>query len=150
MDRRQFLKSTAALTALTGSAHAQSAQEIGIGAIYPMSGSSAQIGVDARHAFDTAVEIVNGSFDIPLIAAKNPGIASLGHAKIRVIMADHQGDPQMGRSEAERLITQDKVAAIVGAFHSSVSATASVTCERYATPYIAADSSSPSLHRRRP
>jgi branched-chain amino acid transport system substrate-binding protein len=148
MNRRHFLKSTAALTVLSGRAMAQSGSDIAIGALWPMSGPSAQIGVDARHAFDTAVEIVNGSFDMALIAAKNPGIASLGNAKIRVIIADHQGDPQMGRSEAERLITQDKVAAVTGAFHSSVSATASVTCERYSLPYLAADSSSPSLHRR--
>jgi branched-chain amino acid transport system substrate-binding protein len=40
------------------------------------------------------------------------------------------------------------VSAIVGAFHSSVSATVSATTERYGVPYIAADSSSPSLHRR--
>ena len=148
MNRRDFLTSTAALVALSGRASAQSGADIAIGALYPMSGASAQIGVDARHAFDTAVEIVNGSFDLPLITAKNAGIASLGNAKIKVIIADHQGDPQMGRAEAERLITQDKVAAIVGAFHSSVSATASVTCERYGLPYLAADSSSPSLHRR--
>jgi len=40
------------------------------------------------------------------------------------------------------------VVAICGAFHSSVSATVSASCERYGIPYVAADSSSPSLHRR--
>src|SRR5262249_15632964 len=43
---------------------------------------------------------------------------------------------------------QDKVAAVVGAYHSAVSATVSQTCERYGVPFVCADSSSPSLHRR--
>jgi len=151
MNRRQVLMSGAALTALAPlgrMAFAQAGGEVVIGVIYPMSGSNAQIGVDARHAFETALDLINNDYDLPLPGAKGAGLAGLGGAKIRLIFADHQADPQKGRAEAERLITQDKVAAIVGAFHSSVSNTVSVTTERYAIPYMCADSSSPSLHRR--
>jgi branched-chain amino acid transport system substrate-binding protein len=122
--------------------------EVTIGVIYPLSGASAQVGVDAKHAFETALDVINTAKDLDLPAAKAAGLPGLGGAKIRLIFADHQADPQKGRAEAERLITQDKVSAIVGAFHSSVSATVSQTCERYEVPYVAADSSSPSLHRR--
>jgi branched-chain amino acid transport system substrate-binding protein len=150
MNRREFLLQGTALAAAASAAgtSASAAGEVVVGVLYPMSGSSAQIGVDAKHALDTAVEIVNGTFDVDLPTARTAGIKSLGGARIRLVVADHQGDPQKGRAEAERLITQEKVCAIVGAFHSSVSATASVACERYGVPYIAADSSSPSLHRR--
>jgi len=153
MNRREVLLAGAAMSLasspLVGTrAFAQAGGEIAIGVIWPLSGPSAQIGVDAKHALETAAEIVNGSFDIDLPTAKNAGLAGLGNAKIKLIFADHQGDPQKGRAEAERLITQDKVVAIVGAFHSSVSATVSASCERYGIPYLAADSSSPSLHRR--
>ncbi len=149
MNRRQVLLSggAAALALTTRPVFAQSADEVVIGVIYPMSGPSAQIGVDARHALETAVEIVNGEYDLDLPTARSVGLPNLGGAKVRIIVADHQGDPQKGRAEAERLITQDGVSAIVGAYHSSVSATASVTCERYGVPYVCADSSSPSLHR---
>jgi branched-chain amino acid transport system substrate-binding protein len=151
LNRREFMVSgttlAAAAAATTGPSFAQ-AKEVVIGVLYPMSGASAQIGVDARHALETAADIVNGVHDVNLPTARNAGIKSLGGAKIRLVVADHQGDPQKGRSETERLITQDKVSAIIGAFHSSVSATASVACERYGVSYIAADSSSPSLHRR--
>jgi branched-chain amino acid transport system substrate-binding protein len=64
------------------------------------------------------------------------------------VFADHQADPQKGRAEAERLITQEKVAAIIGCYHSAVSATASQTAERYGAPFMCADSSSPNLQRR--
>jgi branched-chain amino acid transport system substrate-binding protein len=148
MNRREVLLSGAALSLLGSRAFAQSGGEVAIGVIFPLSGASAQVGVDARHALETAADIVNNSYDLDLPTAKNAGLAGLGNAKIKLIFADHQGDPQKGRAEAERLITQEKVAAVVGAFHSSVSATASVACERYGVPYVAADSSSPSLHTR--
>lgn len=150
MKRRELLIGTgaAALALSMRPVLAQSPNEIVIGAIFPMSGPSAQIGVDARHALQTAVELINGEFDLDLPGARSAGIESLGGAKVRLVFADHQGDPQKGRAEAERLITQDKVSAVIGAFHSSVSATASSSCERYGVPYIAGDSSSPSLHRQ--
>jgi branched-chain amino acid transport system substrate-binding protein len=148
MNRREMLLSGAALSLVGARALAQSSDEILIGAIWPLTGASAQIGVDCRHALETAADIVNGSYDLDLPTAGNPGLAGLGGKKIKLVFADHQGDPQKGRAEAERLITQDKVVAILGAFHSSVSATVSASCERYGVPYLAADSSSPSLHRR--
>src|SRR5262249_10739205 len=122
--------------------------DVVIGVTYPFSGANAQIGVDSQKAFETAAEVINKSYDFDLPLAKGEGLPGLGGAKIKLIFADHQGDPQKGRAETERLITQEKAVAVVGAFHSSVSATASVACERYGVPYIAADSSSPSLHTR--
>jgi branched-chain amino acid transport system substrate-binding protein len=64
------------------------------------------------------------------------------------VFADHQADPQKGRAEAERLITQEKVCAIIGSYQSSVAVTISQTCERYQIPFMSADNSSPSLHTR--
>lgn len=146
IDRRSLVLGAMALGGLK--AEAQNAPEIRIGVIYPLSGANAQIGVDARHAIEAAAEMINESFDLDLPGARGRGIASLGGARLRLVFADHQGDPQKGRSEAERLIAQEKVCAIVGAFQSSVSATISVTAERYGVPFVIADSSSPSLHKR--
>lgn len=149
LTRRQVLFYGAAAAAFSGRAvMAQTPNEVVIGVTYPLSGASAQVGVDARHAFETAVDIINNPHTLDLPTAKNAGLTGLGGAKVRLIFADHQGDPQKGRAEAERLITSEKACAIVGAYHSSVSSTVSVACERYGTPYLAADSTSPSLHRR--
>jgi branched-chain amino acid transport system substrate-binding protein len=151
INRRQLLMSGAAAAAMAPLgrriASAQ-ASEVTIGFVYPMSGSNAQIGVDARHAFETAADIINADYDLPLPGAKGAGLEGLGGAKVRLVFADHQGDPQKGRSEAERLITQDKVSAIIGSWQSAVAATVSVTTERYGVPYLAADNSSPSLQKR--
>jgi branched-chain amino acid transport system substrate-binding protein len=137
------------LTALAGLAPARAApDEIVIGALYPLSGGSAPVGLDDRHALDTAVEIINGGKDVGLPLGKTSGLPHLGNAKIRVILADHQGDPQKGRAEAERLITQEKVVALIGAYQSAVSATVAQVADRYGIPFLCADSTSPSLTQR--
>ncbi|WP_414642358.1 ABC transporter substrate-binding protein [Bradyrhizobium sp.] len=148
INRREVILSGLAVSVFGSRAFAQGGGDIAIGALWPLTGANAQVGTDARHAIETAVDIVNGAYDLDLPTAKNAGLVGLGKAKIKVVFADHQGDPQKGRAEAERLITQEKVVAIAGAFHSSVSATASVACERYGVPYMCADSSSPSLTTR--
>jgi branched-chain amino acid transport system substrate-binding protein len=154
LNRRQLLKSGAsvlsfaAVQGLAGHAIAQTSEEVVIGVLFPMSGANAQIGVDARHAMETAADIINNSHDLDLPTANNAGLAGLGNAKIKLIFADHQSDPQKGRAEAERLITQDKVCALIGCYLSSVSSTVSAVAERYDLPFLCADSSSPSLARR--
>jgi branched-chain amino acid transport system substrate-binding protein len=147
LSRRAVLIGSTASVFATG-LRAQQPSEVVIGATYPLSGANAQIGVDAQHAFNTAVDIVNNDYDLDLPLAKGTGLPGLGGAKLRVVAADHQGDPQKGRAEAERLITQEKVAAIVGTYQSAVAVTVSETCERYEIPFLSADNSSPSLHRR--
>ena len=54
-----------------------------IGALYPLSGASAQQGVDARHAFETALEVINNNHEFDLPLAKSAGLPGLGGAKIR-------------------------------------------------------------------
>ena len=127
---------------------AAQSREIVIGVLYPLTGPVAQAGVDAKAAAELAVEIVNGRHDLDVPLARTEGLPALGGAKVRLIMVDHQGKPELGQADAERLITQDKVHALYGAYHSSVSATASQVCERYGIPYLSGESSSPSLHRR--
>ncbi len=138
----------AAVAAASTGLRAQPAPDVAIGLLYSLSGANAQIGIDARDAFDTVADIVNNDHDLDLPLARGVGLPGLGGAKVRIVVADHQGDPQKGRAEAERLITQEKVCGIVGTYQSAVAVTVSQTAERYEIPFVNADSSSPSLHRR--
>src|SRR6478752_270389 len=146
--RRKILLGATAAAALGPIAARAQTSEVVIGVIYPFSGASAQMGVDAQKAFETALDIINKDHDFDLPLAKGEGLPGLGGAKIRLVFADHQADPQKGRAETERLITQDKVCAVIGTYQSSVAVTVSQVCERYQIPFISADNSSPSLHRR--
>src|SRR5258708_1795214 len=118
--RRNVLLGAAATAALLPIAARAQTSEVVIGVIYPLSGASAQIGVDAQKAFETAADLINKSYDFDLPLAKGEGLAGLGGAKVRLVFADHQADPQKGRAEAERLITQEKVCAIIGTYQSAV------------------------------
>jgi branched-chain amino acid transport system substrate-binding protein len=148
ISRRNVLLGATAAAAFAPLASRAQTPEVVIGVIYPMSGASAQIGVDAQKSFETAAEIINRNYDFDLPLAKGEGLPGLGGAKVRLIFADHQADPQKGRAEAERLITQEKVCAIIGTYQSAVAVTVSQICERYQIPFLSADNSSPSLHRR--
>lgn len=136
----------AALLMCSATAHAQ--QEVKIGSLYPLSGPVAQVGVDAVAALKTAVEIVNEGADLPLALAKGKGLSGLGGAKVKLFVSDHQGKPEIGLSETERLITQEKVHALIGAYFSSVTGAASQAAERAGIPFVNAASTSPALTER--
>lgn len=146
MKPRVLVAALAAVLMCTAAAQAQ--QEVKIGVIYPLSGPVAQVGVDGVAAVKTAVEIVNEGADLPLALAKGKGLPGLGGAKVKLFISDHQGKPEIGLGEAERLINQEKVHALFGAYYSSVTGTASQVAERAGIPFVNAESTSPGLTER--
>lgn len=137
--------------ALCISVPAYAQQEIKIGVIYPLSGAAASTGAELKNALELAADIINkGAKDIPnLPFSAGGGLPNLKGAKIKLVFADHQGNPQVGATEAERLITQEKVVALVGAYFSNVTATASLVAERHKVPFLNPESSSASLTQRK-
>lgn len=136
--------------ALSFSASAYAQQEIKIGVIYPLTGAAASSGAEMKNALELAADVINngakGIPDLPFSAGG--GLPNLKGAKIKLVFADHQGNPQVGATEAERLITQEKVVALVGAYFSNVTATASQVAERYKVPFVNPESSSATLTQR--
>jgi branched-chain amino acid transport system substrate-binding protein len=124
-------------------------KELVIGVIYPMSGPSAQAGIDNKPVLEIAADIVNGAVDLPFpFYQRLKGLPGLKGARLRLIFSDHQGKPDVGQAETERLITQQKVHAVVCCWHSNVTATASQAAERHGIPFLNAESSSPPLTSR--
>lgn len=137
------------LVALLAFAPARAAAaEIVIGAVYPLSGNLAKTGLDIKDAIELAAEIVNEDVDLALPLGKGKGLPNLGGATIRVVFADHQSAPEKGLGEAERLITQEKVVALLGSYNSNVTATASQAAERLKIPFLNPESTSPLLTAR--
>jgi branched-chain amino acid transport system substrate-binding protein len=129
----------------TPAALAQGPKVIKIGAVYPLSGNIASTGLDCRRGAELAVDIINGKYDLDLPLARTEGLPRLGGAKIELVFGDTKGEPKNGIAEVERLVSQDKVVAIIGAYQSSVTKTASQATERLKIPYVCSDSSSPTL-----
>lgn len=150
LPRRTLLQTLiGAAVGLGFSIGAQAQQEIKIGAIYPLTGPAASTGAELKNALELAVDVINNGAKVPgLPFAAGGGLPNLKGAKIKLVFADHQGNPQTGATEAERLISQEKVVAIIGSYFSNVTATASQVSERYGVPFLNPESSSASLTGR--
>ena len=125
-------------------------KEVKIGVLYPLSGSLATIGRDLQRAAEfTAESLVNNKNpNVDMLMAKWGGIPGLGGAKIKLIFADHRGEPDRGADLAKQLILDEKVVGLMGAYNSSVTKTVSAVAERYGIPMINDSSTSPDLTRR--
>ncbi len=142
-------------------------KEIKIGVLYPLSGAAATIGRDLQRAAEMTAELVNNKNPgIDMVMTKWGGIPGLSPGlwiekesgkvlgtsgpppKLKLIFADHRGEPDRGADLAKRLILDDKVVGLMGAYHSSVTKTVSATAERYGIPMINDSSTSPDLTRR--
>ncbi len=120
--------------------------EVTIGVIYPLTGGAASAGRELQYGAELAAEIANSTMaELAMEMAKNSGIKSLGGAKIKLIFKDHEGNPTLGADLAKKLILDDKVAGILGCYHSSVTKAVSAVCEQYKVPMINDSSTSPVL-----
>jgi len=135
--------------ALAGNASAQD-KTVKIGAVFPMSGNAASAGIHAKAAIEVAMDIINNAHpefgNFPL--AKNAGLAGLGGAKVDVVFADNQGSPATGQNQTLRLITEEKVVALTGAYQSGVTLTASAIAEKYGIPFVNGESVAANLTER--
>ena len=124
-------------------------EEIRIGAIYPLTGAAASTGLELKNALELAADLINtGTRGLNLPLATTGGLPNLKGAKIKLIFGDHQGNPQIGATEAERLISQEKVVALIGSYFSNVTNTASQVAERNGIPFLNPESSSATLTQR--
>ncbi len=124
-------------------------QVVKIGVVYPLTGPVAPPGLASINALKLAAEIINDRYpDLNMPLAATAGLPNLGGARIELVAADHQMNPELGASETERLVTQQGVVAIIGAYASAITETASAATERLGIPIVNAESTSPRLHRR--
>src|SRR6202047_2260038 len=132
-----------------GNAFAQE-KTVKIGAVFPLSGNAASAGVHAKAAIEVAMDIINNAHpefgNFPL--AKNAGLAGLGGAKVEVVFADNQGSPATGQNQTLRLITEEKVIALTGAYQSGTTLTASAIAEKYGIPFVNGESFAANLTER--
>jgi branched-chain amino acid transport system substrate-binding protein len=147
---RRVLSLAAMLMAFAVLSDALAQQTVKVGAIYPLSGNAASAGNYSKAAIELAVDIVNNDHpelkDLPLAAGS--GLPGLGGAKIEVIFADNQGTPAAGQNQALRLITEEKVIALIGAYQSGITVTTSAMAERHGVPFITPESVAANLTER--
>jgi branched-chain amino acid transport system substrate-binding protein len=92
-----------------------------IGALYPLSGDLALLGEESFRGAELAVEEIN----------KNGGIDG---KKVELVKADAP-DADAGQAEANRLVNQEGIKAVVGSYSSSIAFAASEVTERNGALY---------------
>lgn len=107
-------------------------EPIRIGAIYALSGNNAAIGTNILRGIDFAAEDINVA-------------GGVNGRPIEIVRGDAQGDIDMARAEAERLITRENVHAIVGCHQSTLTEAVAQVCEENKIPMITAISTVDSI-----
>jgi branched-chain amino acid transport system substrate-binding protein len=132
IDRRTFLKvtgaagfSVAATTFGVPKLLRAAPPTIKIGSVQPATGPLAVIGVGQRRGNQLAVDYINSK----------GGIKSMDGAKLELLLGDSESKPEVGRSEADRLINAGAVV-LTGPFQSGVALAISTLCEQRQVPFI--------------
>ncbi len=130
--------SCAAAISFALASQASAEDKVKIGVILPLTGNAASAGLHGKAGLEVAADIINNAHpelgNFPL--AKNAGLAGLGGAKIELVFADNQGSPATGQNQALRLITEEKVVALTGAYQSGITLTTSAIAEKYGIPFV--------------
>jgi branched-chain amino acid transport system substrate-binding protein len=99
---------------------------IRVGALLPLTGDLAKGGAECLAGMRLAVEEVNAG----------GGIHSLGGLELRIAQADTKGDADTAQNEYKRLVSEDRVCAVVGAYQSSAALSVGQVAEAAKVPFI--------------
>lgn len=118
MKKRRMLRTISVCNALAitlaasamVTVQAEEVNTIKVAAAFPMSGSSAELGMMCHDGLEMAINDINES----------GGIQSLGGAKIEVVWADTTSDAAQAKNVVERLLDDDEIICFFGTGASSV------------------------------
>jgi branched-chain amino acid transport system substrate-binding protein len=129
-DRRSFLKTAgvaAGATAFAGFPAVLRAQAptFKVGVIHPVTGPIAEPGQACRLGAQMAAEAINAA----------GGIKSMGGMKLELLVGDTQSKPEVGRTEAERVIGQG-AQLLMGSFDSGSTAAMVPVAQQRRVPFV--------------
>ncbi len=106
--------------------------EIVIGEVGSMTGSEATFGTSTHNGIELAVKQINA-------------VGGVKGKKLRIVSLDDQGKPEEAATAVTKLITQDKVTAILGEVASSRSLAMAPIAQQYKIPMITPSSTNPKV-----
>lgn len=97
--------------------------QVQIGSIHPLTGGLAADGIQMDNAIKMAIEEINADGGV------------LDGQMLEILSADSTGSPEVGQTEAERLINEG-ADALIGTFQSAVTANVAAIAEREGVPLV--------------
>jgi branched-chain amino acid transport system substrate-binding protein len=116
-----------------------SAQEIKIGAVFPVTGKESKIGGAYKQATEFAIKEVNDAGGLDIGGQKR---------KINLVLLDDTSDGAKSAQLVEQLCAQEKVDAVIGGYGSQLVQAQSVVPERYGIPYISGGAGARGIYGR--
>jgi branched-chain amino acid transport system substrate-binding protein len=124
-QRRRFVKSAVAIAGATSLPVIAQTNEVKVGFLLPLTGSFAESGQLIKLAVEMAIEEINAA----------GGIKSMKGAKLVPVYGNSTSVDE-ANTETNRMISRDKVSAIVGAYSSGATISSTVIAERNKIPYL--------------
>ncbi|MGH7117889.1 MAG: amino acid ABC transporter substrate-binding protein, partial [Acetobacteraceae bacterium] len=109
-------------------------KELKVGAVLELSGPDASGGHLARRGYQFWVSTINKEGGVEIAGKKYP---------VRMIVQDARSEPAAGADAASRLINEEKVDAMFGAYSSGVQLAMNPICAKYQVTCIAGSAESP-------
>ena len=100
-------------------------ESVKIGSVHPLTGGLAADGLQMDAAAQLAAADINAA----------GGIKCMDGAQLEIVSADSTGTPEVGQSEAERLIQAGAIA-LVGPYQSAVASNMATVAERNGVPFV--------------
>lgn len=107
-------------------------QEILIGEFGSMTGNEATFGISTHQGIELAIEEINAA-------------GGVKGKQLKLISLDDQGKPEEAVSSVTKLVTQDKVVALLGEVASSRSLAAAPIAQQYKVPMLSPSSTNPKV-----
>jgi branched-chain amino acid transport system substrate-binding protein len=118
------------ITTACQSGHSGDSKDIVIGEYGSLTGTTATFGISMKNGVEMAIDEVNNAGGV------------LGR-KIRVVVEDDQGKPEEAQTVVTKLITRDRVVAVIGEVSSSRSLAAAPVCQQHRIPMVSPSSTNP-------
>ncbi len=120
---------------ISGCGESENRDEILIGEFSSLTGTTATFGQSTHHGLELAVDETNNAGGV------------LGK-KVTLLVEDDQSKPEEAATAVTKLITRDKVKAIIGEVASSRSLAAAPICQQFGIPMISPASTNPEVTRK--
>jgi branched-chain amino acid transport system substrate-binding protein len=124
-SRRQFVQTLGTAASVAAFPALAQATDVKVGFLLPLTGSFAESGQLIKMAVEMAIDEINAS----------GGIKSLKGAKLVAVFGNSTSVDE-ANTETNRMISRDKVSAIVGAYSSGATISSTVIAERNKIPYL--------------
>jgi branched-chain amino acid transport system substrate-binding protein len=144
LSRIALVAAVVLLAACTGGEsgdETSSVSEVRIGVLAPTTGPSRAAGAEVQRGAELAAALVNGDEGaVSLAGVGSERLAGLGGARLTIVAGDTKSGLDAGTSEADRLVTEERVVGLVGAYDAAVTEAASQRTERLGIPFVNGDS----------